>query len=50
MKMGLDITGINAEVMLGQWEYQIFGKDALKLKNGEIALSSNSEGLKIIKI
>jgi glutamine synthetase len=23
---GLDITGINAEVMLGQWEYQCFGK------------------------
>lgn len=23
---GLDITGINAEVMLGQWEYQVFGK------------------------
>ena len=23
---GLDITGINAEVMLGQWEYQLFGK------------------------
>lgn len=23
---GLNITGINAEVMLGQWEYQVFGK------------------------
>ncbi len=23
---GLDITGINAEVMLGQWEYQVMGK------------------------
>jgi glutamine synthetase len=23
---GLNITGINAEVLLGQWEYQIFGK------------------------
>jgi len=23
---GLSITGINAEVMLGQWEYQCFGK------------------------
>ena len=23
---GLNITGINAEVMLGQWEYQLFGK------------------------
>lgn len=27
---GLGITGINAEVMLGQWEYQCFGKGALK--------------------
>lgn len=25
---GIDITGINAEVMLGQWEYQVFGKGA----------------------
>ena len=25
---GLDVTGINAEVMLGQWEYQLFGKGA----------------------
>ena len=25
---GLEITGINAEVMLGQWEYQIFGQGA----------------------
>lgn len=25
IKAGLDITGINAEVMLGQWEYQIGG-------------------------
>lgn len=25
---GLEVTGINAEVMLGQWEYQIFGKGA----------------------
>ncbi len=25
---GLDVTGINAEVMLGQWEFQIFGKGA----------------------
>ena len=23
---GIDITGTNAEVMLGQWEYQVFGK------------------------
>lgn len=26
----LDITGINAEVLLGQWEYQLFGKGSLK--------------------
>ena len=25
---GLNITGINAEVMLGQWEYQLLGKGA----------------------
>ena len=25
---GIDVTGINAEVMLGQWEYQVFGKGA----------------------
>lgn len=25
---GISITGINAEVMLGQWEYQCFGKGA----------------------
>ncbi len=25
---GLNITGINAEVMLGQWEYQLFGESA----------------------
>ena len=27
---GLDITGINAEVMLGQWEFQCFAKGARK--------------------
>ena len=27
---GIQITGINAEVMLGQWEYQCFGKGGLK--------------------
>lgn len=25
----LDITGINAEVLLGQWEFQVFGKGSL---------------------
>jgi len=28
LEAGLQITGINAEVMLGQWEYQLFGKGA----------------------
>ena len=28
LEAGLKITGINAEVMLGQWEYQVFGKGA----------------------
>ena len=27
---GMDITGINAEVAVGQWEYQCFNKDTLK--------------------
>ena len=31
MKIGLDITGLNAEGMLGQWEYQLFGKGPLKV-------------------
>ena len=30
LDMGIEITGINAEVALGQWEYQCFGKDTLK--------------------
>ncbi len=30
LKAGLGITGINAEVMLGQWEYQCFAMGALK--------------------
>ena len=28
LESGLNITGINAEVMIGQWEYQLFGKGA----------------------
>lgn len=28
LQAGLNITGINAEVMLGQWEFQLFGKGA----------------------
>jgi glutamine synthetase len=27
---GIDITGINAEVLMGQWEYQVFSKGKLK--------------------
>ena len=33
LNIGLDITGINAEVMLGQWEYQLFGKGPLKVSD-----------------
>ncbi len=28
IEAGLQVTGINAEVMIGQWEYQLFGKGA----------------------
>ena len=30
LDMGLKLTGTNAEVALGQWEYQCFNKDTLK--------------------
>jgi len=30
LKMGIEITGINAEVALGQWEYQVFAKGKKK--------------------
>ena len=30
LKAGLEITGTNAEVLLGQWEYQVFSKGKLK--------------------
>ena len=30
LEYGIEITGINAEVALGQWEYQCFNKDTLK--------------------
>jgi glutamine synthetase len=30
LEAGLMVTGINAEVMKGQWEYQLFGKGAKK--------------------
>ena len=30
LKYGIDITGVNAEVALGQWEYQVFSKGNLK--------------------
>jgi len=28
LEAGLNITGVNAEVMIGQWEYQLFGEGA----------------------
>jgi len=31
IETGIGISGINSEVMLGQWEYQIFGKDPYKV-------------------
>jgi len=33
LKYGIDITGVNAEVALGQWEYQVLSKG--KLKGGD---------------
>lgn len=33
LNYGIDITGINAEVALGQWEYQVLSKN--KLKGGD---------------
>jgi len=30
LALDIDITGINAEVAIGQWEYQCFSKDTLK--------------------
>jgi glutamine synthetase len=30
LQMGIEITGTNAEVAIGQWEYQVFGTDTLK--------------------
>ena len=30
LQLGMEITGINAEVAIGQWEYQCFSKDTLK--------------------
>ena len=33
LKANIDITGTNAEVLLGQWEYQVFSKG--KLKSGD---------------
>ncbi len=30
LEMGIHLTGINAEVAVGQWEYQCFAKDTLK--------------------
>lgn len=33
LSAGLNITGINAEVMLGQWEYQLFGKGCKRVSD-----------------
>ena len=30
LQAGMDLTGVNAEVAVGQWEYQCFNKDTLK--------------------
>ena len=30
LNMGIEITGVNAEVALGQWEYQVFAKGKIK--------------------
>ena len=30
LEMGIELTGINAEVAVGQWEFQCFGDDTLK--------------------
>jgi glutamine synthetase len=30
LRMGIELTGTNAEVALGQWEYQCFSKDTIK--------------------
>ncbi len=30
LDLGIDLTGINAEVAVGQWEFQCFAKDTLK--------------------
>jgi ribonuclease D len=41
----------NADVpALKGWRRRVFGDDALKLKNGEIALSSESGKIKIIDL
>ncbi len=50
---GISITGINAEVMLGQWEYQCFGKgakeasDALQLSRYLLHRTAEQYGVKI---
>lgn len=31
LEAGLDVTGINSEVLLGQWEFQLFGKGAKQM-------------------
>jgi len=44
-------TDSNADVpALKGWRREVFGEDALKLKNGEIALSSENQKIKIIHL
>lgn len=53
LSAGLDITGINAEVLLGQWEFQVFGKgnkeacDQLWIARYFLFLLSEKYGYKI---
>lgn len=37
LEAGIGVTGVNAEVMLGQWEYQVFGKGGKKAADDLIA-------------
>ena len=45
----LGVTGINAEVMLGQWEFQCFGKGALRAADDLIELAIVSDNVKKAK-
>lgn len=53
LSLGIQLTGINAEVAPGQWEYQCFAKDTLKacddlwISRYMLYLMAESEGLDI---